>query len=140
MRLLPLIGLLCLATPALAQPAPAGSCRLEQGLVAQVPPPMRPGDASPSVVSMALPKMGLAVADISLHISADGAARDVKFLCVSSHDAKLEDALKKASAEWKFRPMMQGGKATGADARYRLSAAGITPLSFLPEKLRPIEG
>lgn len=140
MRILPLVALLFLATPALAQPAPAGSCRLDEGLVAQLKPPMRAGQANPSVISMPLPHMGMAVADISLHITADGNATDVKFLCLSSKDAHLEDALKSASKAWKFKPMMQGGAASAADARYRISGSGAVPLSFVPEKLQPIKG
>ena len=140
MRFLPLSVFFILVTPALAQPAPAGSCRLDEGLVAQIMPPMGLGQANPSVLSMALPRMGGAIADISLHIAADGSATDVKFLCLSPTNAKLENAVRTASKNWKFKPMMRSGKPAAADASYRISDAGIVPLSFIAEKLRPIEG
>ena len=141
MRFLLLGALLLAATPALAQPAPAGSCRLDEGLVlTQNPPPAGPDEVNPWVLSMTLPRMGGAIADISLHIAADGSATDVKLLCLWPTNTKLEDALKSASKTWKFKPMMRSGKPAAADASYRISSAGIMPLSFVAEKLRPIEG
>lgn len=140
MRLLAASALLLLATPALAQPAPAGSCRLDEGLVAQVTPPKGPGEENPRVLSMTLPRMANAVADISFHIAADGTATDLKFLCLRPEDAKLEMALRKASRSWKFVPMKHQGKPAPSDATYRVSASGMMPLSFQPQKLRPAQG
>lgn len=141
MRLIATGGVLVLlaATPALAQPAPAGSCRLDEGLVAQLPT-LSPDSEAPHVLSMPVPKMGNAVVDVSFHIEADGTVANVKVLCVSSRDEALGVAIEKASKTWKFGPMKHAGKAIASDASYRISASGSVPLNILPEKLRPIEG
>ena len=111
MRLLAVCGLLVLATPALAQPAPAGSCSLKDGLVAQLAPPpgtvepapdakgqwqfrnLPSGDVAPKIVSMPLPRMGNAVLDVTFRIEADGAVTNLKVLCISPNDDAVRNAL-----------------------------------------------
>ena len=93
----------------------------------------------PTIISMPLPRMGSAIADLSFRIAVDGSVSNLKFLCLSN-GAPLKEALETASRTWKFAPMKYLGKATASEARYRVSGSGAVPLNFLPERLRPIEG
>ena len=140
MRLLAVCSLLVLASPAIAQPAPAGTCRLDEGLVAQLAPPLSPGEETPRVISMPLPRMGNTIVDISFRIGTDGTATDLKILCQSPSNPNLGEILGKAVKNWKFAPMKRLGKATVFDASYRISASGVVPLNFQSEKTRPIQG
>jgi hypothetical protein len=131
------IFFLITATPALAQPAPAGKCSLIDNGVAQVGPTMRENGLH--ALSMPLPKdIGDAVADVSFRIEDDGTVSDVKLLCVSSE--RQAAAIARTAKSWRFMPVLREGKAVTANVTYRVSAAGAIPLSFLPSVLRKIEG
>lgn len=128
-----------IASPAMAYPAPAGTCRTIDDGVAQVTPPAPAQRAGvPRILSMALPQMGNAVADVRFRIATDGSVSEVEVLCVSPADSDLQAAIKHVSRDWKFAPMERAGNKVASVAVYRLSASGKLPLNFLPVALRKL--
>jgi acetyl-CoA acetyltransferase len=134
MRIPAALVLVILASPALADPLPAGKCVAMDDGVAQVTPlsPART-EGVPKVVSMALPRMGTAVADIAFRINSDGSVAELNVLCISVPGANLKAVLLQASKSWKFTPLKRSGREVAAIAAYRLSDSGVTPLNFIPD-------
>jgi len=117
-----------LASPALAQPAPAGKCSLVDGGVA-VGKPLRKTDQGLEPLSTPAPEsIGNAVADVAFHVGDDGTVSDVTLLCNTGSDAagKIVDTVK----TWRFKVIDK--KNVPSKVTYRVSNSGVMPLNIGP--------
>ena len=118
--------LLIIASPALANPPPAGKCSLVDDGVRQLG-----GSSDPRALSMIVPPiLGNSVVDVAFRINSDGSVAGLKVLCISIPGNGIEASILAASKNWRFSPVTQGGKPISSAAAYRLSATGKIPLPF----------
>ena len=131
-------SLLVAATPAFAQPAPAGKCSLIDGGVRLVAPP---GEQDLRPLATPLPKgIGDTIADVSFDLLADGSVSNVKVLCVTTTPGAGAIVVNTVKG-WKFAALSQAKKAEPLKIAYRVSAAGVIPLSFVPNpQIKKLEG
>jgi len=141
MRLAALSLLLALTSPALAYPLPAGTCAPMDDGVAQVGPTPGQRPDAPHILSMALPRMGNGVADVTFRIGPDGAVSELKVLCARGLSGDWTAAFEKAAKTWRFAPMKREGQDVASSAAYRITSSGAVPLNFVPSGgLRKLEG